>query len=83
MNGSCVIAKIAGIESTANRMSVDAMTMKTASSGVATRLPLTLVNQLVAVVVLGHRDRLRSCLSSGLFSGSISVSSWRASFHAV
>ena len=39
MNGSSVTAKIAGIESTANTMSVVSISTSTASSGVATRLP--------------------------------------------
>ena len=46
MNGSWVTAKIAGIESTAKMMSVVATTTKTATSGVAMRLPSSLVMSL-------------------------------------
>ena len=60
MNGSWVTAKIAGIESTAKRMSVDAITTKTASSGVATRLPFATV-KVVAVELSVIVIRLRSC----------------------
>ena len=40
MNGSVVIAKIAGMKSIANMMSVVSTTTRTANSGVAMRTPL-------------------------------------------
>jgi hypothetical protein len=41
MYGSLVRPKIAGMESSANRMSVEPIAIMTSSSGVATRLPST------------------------------------------
>ena len=38
-NGSCVTAKIAGIESTANTMSLTSMSTSTVSNGVARSRP--------------------------------------------
>ncbi len=43
MNGSVVIAKIAGIESTANMMSTMPISTITTNSGVASFTPLTAV----------------------------------------
>ncbi len=46
MNGSRVIARIAGTESTANMMSVVSITISTGTSAVATRLPFRRTKKL-------------------------------------
>ena len=53
----CVSPKIAGMESSANRMSVPPMATITSSIGVIARLPLVDGEQLVAVVVVGGGDQ--------------------------
>ena len=54
MNGSVVTAKTAGIESSANMMSVVSTATSTASSGVASRRPALEDDERRAAVVLGH-----------------------------
>ncbi len=63
MNMFWVSPKIAGIESSANRMSVPPMATITSSIGVITRLPSCDGEQLVAVVVLGGVEH--ACARSG------------------
>ena len=45
MNGSCVTAKIAGIESTANTTSAKSTSSSVTNSGVAARVPSTIVKK--------------------------------------
>ena len=45
MNGSCVTAKIAGIESTANTTSAKSTSSSVTNSGVAARAPSTIVKK--------------------------------------
>ena len=72
MNGSSVMAKIAGIESRANTMSVISMNNSVMNSGVASRLPFSIVNSFCPSNswVVGKRfvKNLRIGLSSGWMS---------------
>ena len=56
MNCSRLTARIAGTESTANTTSVVSIRTSTANSGVASRLPFSPGEQLLAVVLGGRRD---------------------------
>src|SRR5262249_38051725 len=54
MNGSCVIPKIAEIESTAKRTAVISIMISTRVNGVSSRLPLAQHSEACAVVTIAH-----------------------------
>ena len=83
MYGSFVRPKIAGIESRANRMSVEPIAIITSSSGVATRLPSMIVETLAPSYSRVVGRTFSMSLSSGLLPTSGSSSRWRASWIAV
>ena len=73
MNGSLVIAKMAGMESTAKITSVNAIKQITMKSGVAMRLPFSSVMNFSPSKFLLTGKNLRSNFSAGLLfkSGSL------------
>ena len=74
MNGSSVMAKIAGIESTANRMSLVSISTSTAISGVATSRPASRTVNFCPWYSEVIGTTRRKSPSTGFFSGCISSS---------
>ena len=83
MYGSLVRPKIAGIESSANRMSVEPIAIMTSRSGVATRLPSMRVTTLAPSYSRVVGSTFSISLSSGLLPTSGSSLRCRASWIAV
>ena len=71
MKVSCVMAKMAGIESTAKTTSVTSMQSRTAKSGVTARTPLWRTKNFWPWNSLVTGIKRRSNLSAMFFSGSI------------
>ena len=70
MNVSCVIAKIAGIESTAKTTSVPSTTSRARNSGVTARRPPMRVKKRSPSLLLATRRKRRASRTTGLADGS-------------
>ncbi len=79
MKPSVVMAKMAGIESTAKTRSVNSMTTSTSSRGVAMRTPFLTVKNFWPSYSLDTGIRRRTSRRPGFFSRSVSSSSFENS----
>ncbi len=82
MKGSRVIARMAGIESTANMRSVDAITIMTGMRAVAISFPSRRTKKFGEVYSVSTGTNRLKNLSTGFFPGSTSTSPARMSLIA-